>query len=76
MIDQFGNNVHFVNNFPSKGAVVLNEDGSYDIFIRAQLSHEERVKCYLHELGHIRRGDFFKDDVQEIEHRAHMEDNL
>ena len=74
MIDQFGNNIHFVNKFPSKGAVVLNEDGSYDIFIKAQLSHEERLKCYLHELRHIIRDDFYRFDVQEVEHQAHIED--
>lgn len=74
MIDQYGNNVHFIHRFPCKGAVTCNEDGSYDIFIRADLSHEEKVRVYLHELGHIINKDFDRVDVQEIEYEAHKRD--
>ena len=74
MTDQFGNNVHFINGFRCKGAVTCNEDGSYDIFIRADLSHEEKVRVYLHELSHIMNDDFSKADVQSVEYEAHKRD--
>lgn len=74
MTDQYGNNIHYVHHFPIKGAVTKNEDGSYDIFINAQLSHEEKLRVYRHELHHILNDDFYKVDVQEIEYEAHKRD--
>lgn len=73
MIDSYGNNVFLINKLPVKGASTVNEDGSYTIFIRAQLSCEERRKSYLHELKHILRDDFYGSDVQQIEASAHQE---
>ena len=71
MIDDYGNNVFFINNLPVKGSCTENEDGSHSIFIRAQLSDETKRKVYLHELKHIINDDFSKADVQEIEYEAH-----
>lgn len=73
MIDEFGNNVIFLNKFPVPSAITQNEDGSYTIFISNQLSDEKRMECYMHELKHINNDDFFKDDVQEIECNTHKQ---
>ena len=45
----------------------------YTVYINESLSGEGRLKAYNHELRHIRRGDFEKDDVQRIEAEAHSE---
>lgn len=71
MIDDLGNNVIFINKFPIRGACTENEDGSYTIFINAQLSTEQQLEVYLHELRHINNHDFQRHDVQEIEFEAH-----
>lgn len=51
--------------------LIKNDDDSYTIFINARLSHESRLKSYLHALNHIMNDDFSKKDVQEIESFAH-----
>lgn len=56
----------------AKEAVVLNEDGSYTIFINSKLNYEQQVLSYYHALRHILGDDFNKDDVQEIERKAHF----
>lgn len=71
MIDEYGNNVFLINKLTVPSAVTINEDGSFTIFINAQLSHEKQKKCYLHELHHILNNDFERYDVQEIECFAH-----
>ena len=70
MIDSFGNNVIFLD-IPVNATTTLNEDGSYTIFINNKLPEEKRLKTYIHELKHIKRGDFYKSNVQEIELQAH-----
>ena len=51
--------------------VILNEDGSFSIFINARLNHEARMKAYQHALLHIANDDFYKNDVDEIESVEH-----
>ncbi len=53
------------------GSVWHNPDDSYTIFIDANLSEEKQKKVFLHEMKHICRNDFEKDDVQAIEYEAH-----
>ena len=50
---------------------VLNEDGSYTIFIEASLSREEQKKAFNHAMKHILEDDFAKDDINKIEKAAH-----
>lgn len=71
MIDDYGNNVFFMSKLPVRAASTRNEDGSHSIFINASLPEEVKVRCYLHELYHIRNSDFDREDVQEIEYEAH-----
>lgn len=40
----------------------------FTIYINETLSPEQRDKAYHHALDHIRKNDFQKSDVQEIEH--------
>lgn len=53
------------------GSVWHNSDDSYTIFIDAKLSEEKQKKVFLHEMKHIQENDFEKEDVQEIELKAH-----
>lgn len=48
-----------------------NCDDGYTIFLNARYSQEQRLKSYYHAMGHIKHGDFDKENVQEIEMRAH-----
>lgn len=45
--------------------------GGYTIYLNARLSCHERVQAYLHAMEHVRRNDWEKDNVQEIEKDAH-----
>ena len=58
------------------GVSVLNHDGSITVFLNSRDSHERRLKAFQHELKHIKRRDFEKNDVQEIEHEAHITENV
>lgn len=51
--------------------LVKNEDDSYTIFLNAKLTHENQLKSYYHALKHIKRDDFCKENVQEIETKTH-----
>lgn len=64
----------YVIDFPScckaNEAVMKCADG-YTILINAVLSREEQQKAYKHALRHIKKGDFDRFDVQQIEAEAH-----
>lgn len=51
--------------------VTENEDCTYTIFINNHLSEARRLKAIKHALEHIEKGDFEKNDVQEIEYQRH-----
>lgn len=48
--------------------------GGFTIYLNARLSYQDRVKAYLHALGHVERNDWEKNDVQLIEKEAHEEE--
>jgi hypothetical protein len=54
--------------------VVSNDDSTYTIILNSKLSHEQNLISYIHELEHIKRGDYDKKcsaDLIEINaHRA------
>ena len=58
----------------TRAAVCHNDDDSYTIFINPALDYYGQRKAFLHEMRHIERGDFYKDDVDLIEYEAHKED--
>ncbi len=55
----------------TKEAVVENEDGSYTIFIESSLDSAQQRESFLHALKHILGDDFNKNDVNDIESKAH-----
>lgn len=64
--------VYFVQ-FPcttTREAVMPCADG-YTIYIDARLDREARIEAFNHALGHIKNGDFERENVQEIETIAH-----
>lgn len=56
---------------PGKEMVVQNEDGSYTVFLNSRLNWESQMSAYIHALRHITGHDFEKENVQEIEKKAH-----
>lgn len=53
------------------GFVCENEDGEYTIVLNASHSRERNMKTMLHELEHIKKGDFGEAAVGEIENIRH-----
>ena len=49
------------------------ESGEYRVFINSEMSEQEKLKTFIHEMIHLYRGDFEKEggDVQEIESECH-----
>lgn len=47
--------------------IELNEDGSYVIFLNTKCSSDEQMDAFQHAREHIRRGDWQKHSVQQIE---------
>lgn len=70
-------NVSMVDLPCSIGAfVVANNDQTYTIVLNSRKSHEQNLKSYLHELAHIKNGDYDKKcGVDLIEIMAHGEVN-
>lgn len=51
--------------------VVSNPDASYTIILNSRLTWERRMKAYLHEMDHIKNGDYERQSVDFIEMFAH-----
>ena len=60
--------VHFID-MPLKveEQVIMNEDGSFSIFINARLNWERQMLAYQHALQHIMNDDFCKNNADDIE---------
>lgn len=67
--------VRYVKKAPPgfHGCTIRNADGSYTICLDPNDSWEQQRESFDHELNHIIRGDFGRDDVQMIEAEAHGE---
>lgn len=60
--------VYFINMAPKvEEQVILNEDGSFSIFINARLNWERQMAAYQHAIRHIMEDDFIKECADEIE---------
>ena len=57
-----------------RGFARQNPDDSYTIVINARMSAEQQRKTGAHEMRHIIRGDFEKEDVDSIEWENHRRD--
>lgn len=51
--------------------VIPNEDGSYTVLINSRSASNKQLEAYQHALEHIKKNDFQKSDVQQIEAIAH-----
>lgn len=50
------------------GMVTPNDDGTYSIYINANLNRERQLEAYEHEVRHIVNGDFYNGkSIREIE---------
>lgn len=66
-------NVQLIS-FPSgkmHEAVTPNEDGTVTIFLDKNATLESQKQRFLHVIRHLEANDFEKDNVQDIEMRAH-----
>lgn len=56
----------FVRTIPlpiaARAVTLPNDDGTFDIYINANLPLEMQVRALEHELEHIRRDHFYNDD--------------
>ncbi len=53
------------------GVTVLDEEGDYNVYINAKLSHDNSRLTLNHELNHIKKSHFYTDkSVQECEKEA------
>ena len=54
-----------------RGVILLNEDGTYTILLNSRLSHEQNADSLIHELNHIKNGDFYRSiPIKQIEAEA------
>ena len=50
------------------GMVIPNDDGTYNVYINANLSNQRQRKAFIHELMHIERGDLYSSaPIEEID---------
>lgn len=65
--------VDFKQNSP-RATHVLNDDGSYTIFINSRLSYNQQRNSYLHEIEHIKNEDLYNhldsDYIECIRHEG------
>lgn len=60
--------VYFLNmDTAVEEEVLLNEDGSFSIFINSRLNWERQMAAYQHAIRHIMQNDFNKEYVDDIE---------
>lgn len=53
------------------GVILLNEDGTYTILLNSRLSRQQNRDSLIHELNHIKNGDFSRDiPIKQIEAEA------
>lgn len=53
---------------PVPGFVTINSDGTYSMYLNAELFFEQRLDAYEHELWHIISDDLYGDkDIRNIE---------
>lgn len=53
--------------------VTKNDDGTYSIYLNARFSNERLKQAFDHAVQHLKNDDFYAEDVQAIEARAHHE---
>lgn len=66
--DYFIRVVDFPTGCGCNGAVALNDDGTYSVYINARASEAQKRKAMRHEYDHMANDDMYGDkDIREIE---------
>ena len=66
--DYFVRIINFPKSVNRVGFVLLNEDGTYSIYINARASDAQKRKAMRHEYAHMANDDMFGDkDIRQIE---------
>ena len=65
--DIFVRVVPFPTNVPSNGMCVLNEDGTYSVYLDANASIYQRKAAYVHELNHILKNHMHEGTIADAE---------
>lgn len=53
------------------GVILLNKDGTYTILLNSRLSRQQNKDSLIHELNHIKNGDFYREiPIKQIEAEA------
>ena len=59
---------------PLKALATINDDNTYTIVIKPDMTDEDKIKAVLHELDHIFQDDFHSDlPADEIERIRHID---
>lgn len=66
-IDYFVRLVDFPVGSGSNGMVMLNDDGTYSVYINARAGHHAKKKAMRHEYDHMANGDIYCEDVRKAE---------
>lgn len=67
--------VYIVDMPTTASEMIMPCPDGYTIYINARLSYHDRVKAYLHALGHVEGNDWERVNVQEIEKDAHRKED-
>lgn len=66
--------IRYADMPPSVKAYTVLQDGFYTIVLNSRLCREMNVMSFEHEINHINKDDFIKDDVSKIESETHNND--
>ena len=67
-VDYFVRVIDFPKGVNRIGFVLLNEDGTYSVYINARASEAQKRKAMRHEISHMVDDDFYGDkDIRSIE---------
>ena len=65
--DYFVREVPFPPGVVVNGMLILNDDGTYSVYLNSRASEEQRREALLHELRHLMRGDLYAADLAAAE---------
>lgn len=68
-VDYFVRLVNFPKGVNRVGFVLLNEDGTYSVYINAKASEAQKKKAMRHEYAHMANDDLYGEkDIRDVEH--------
>ena len=71
-VDFFVRVLDFPVGVTSNGAVMLNDDDTYSVYLNARATYEAQRKAMRHEYNHMANGDLYGDkDIRDCEEAFH-----